>query len=246
MVQPIQKLLSQSQALIKHYFLMKHIVLTGISGNLGKDLAAYFISAGHRVTGIWSPGKLPADKKDSGFEADLRNETDTAGCIRRIRDTFGPIDIVLAVAGGFESGTLNETNLESVKKMIALNFDTAWNVVRPVLELMKKDSVRGRIVLIGARPAFDPERGKSMVAYALSKSLLNDFAAIVNADSGSSGIVCSVLAPGTIDTPSNRAWAGDSDTSSWVTTDEIARAIEFLTGPEGDKLRTPVLKLYGD
>jgi NAD(P)-dependent dehydrogenase (short-subunit alcohol dehydrogenase family) len=225
---------------------MKHIVITGIGGNLGKDLSAYFTTAGHRVTGIWSPGKLPADKKELGYEADLRDETDTADCIRRIRDTFGPIDVVIAVAGGFESGSLDETRLESIKKMIALNFDTAWNVVRPVLELMKKDSVRGRIVLISARAAFEPERAKGMVSYALSKSLLNDFAAIVNADSGSSGIVCSVIAPGTIDTPPNRAWAGDSDTSSWVTTVEIARSIEFLTGPDGDKLRAPVLKLYGD
>ncbi|MFZ9981191.1 MAG: SDR family NAD(P)-dependent oxidoreductase [Cyclobacteriaceae bacterium] len=225
---------------------MKHVVISGIGGNLGKDLEAYFVNAGYRVTGIWSPGKKPDDKKEFGFEADLRDESSAATCIQLIRDKVGPIDVVLAVAGGFESGTLDETNLESVKKMIALNFDTAWNLVRPVLKLMKKDFVPGRIVLIGARPAFEPERAKNMVAYALSKSLLNDFASIVNADSGSSGIVCSVIVPGTIDTPQNRSWAGDSDTSSWVTTTEIARAIEYLASPEGSKLRAPVLKLYGD
>lgn len=224
---------------------MKHILITGIGGNLGKDVADYFTSAGHLVTGIWSPGKVPDEKKHSGFEADLRDESAAADCIRRIREQHGPIDVLLALAGGFDSGTLDQTDLEKVKRMITLNFDTAWNVVRPVVGLMKKDAVQGRIVLTGARPAFEPDRGKSMIAYALSKSLLNEFAAMVNADAGPSGIVCSVVVPGTIDTPANRAWAGDSDTSSWVTTAEIAHAIDYLIGSDGAKLSAPVLKLYG-
>jgi NAD(P)-dependent dehydrogenase (short-subunit alcohol dehydrogenase family) len=224
---------------------MKHIVITGIGGNLGKDVADYFLSAGHRVTGIWSPGKLPSEKKDSGFEADLRDETASAECISRIRSMYGPVDVLLALAGGFDAGTFEQTDLEKLKRMITLNFDTAWNVVRPVTAQMKKDGIPGRIVLTGARPAFEPDRAKSMVAYALSKSMLNELAAVINADAGSSGIVCSVIAPGTIDTPANRAWAGDSDTSSWVTPIEIARALDYLTGPDGNKLREPVLKLYG-
>lgn len=225
---------------------MKKIIVTGAGGNLGKFTVDYFKSKGQQVTGIWSPGKRPAELLNEDFEVDLKNESATRFCIDQVIQKNNKVDVLLAIAGGFESGSLEECSLEEIKRMINLNFDTAWNVVQPVVQQMKKQSNGGRIILIGARPAFEPEQGRAMVAYALSKSLLNELAALVNASVANNKIICSVVVPGTIDTPANRAWAGEADTSSWVTLEELAKTFEFLIGADSSKLRNPVLRMYGD
>ncbi|MFZ9503774.1 MAG: SDR family NAD(P)-dependent oxidoreductase [Cyclobacteriaceae bacterium] len=225
---------------------MATIIVTGAGGNLGKTVTSYFRSQGHRVIGIWSPGKRPSENSQTDVEADLRDENATASCIESIQKQNGKIDVLLALAGGFDAGSIEETSLEVVKRMIALNFDTSWNVVKPVLSQMKKQTSPGRIVLIGARPAYEPERAKSMVAYALSKSMITELAKVVNASAKPHDIVCSVVVPGTIDTPQNREFAGNADTTTWVTPLEICRSIEYLISSEGTKLREPILRLYGN
>ena len=225
---------------------MATIIVTGAGGNLGKTVTNYFRSQGHRVIGMWSPGKRPSENSQTDVEVDLRDENATAACIESIQKQNGKIDVLLALAGGFDAGSIEDTSLEMVKRMITLNFDTTWNVAKPVLVQMKKQATPGRIVLIGARPAFEPERTKSMVAYALSKSMITELAKIVNASAKPYDIVCSVVVPGTIDTPQNREYAGNADTSSWVTPLEICRSIDYLISSEGAKLREPILRLYGD
>lgn len=224
----------------------KHIVITGVSGNLGKAAASYFSSRGYSVTGIWSPGKRPVEKKEFDFEVDLTDETATAACIDQIIAKAGHIDALLSLAGGFEAGTIEETSLDAIRRMMKVNFETVWNTVRPVFSKMKSQSVPGRMVLVGARPAFEADRGKGAVAYALSKSALHELAALINASAAPQDIVCSVIVPGTIDTPQNRAWAGDMDISSWVTTEELVKGMEFLISAEAGKLREPILRFYGD
>ena len=224
----------------------KHIVITGVSGNLGKAAASYFSSIGFKVTGIWSNGKRPLEKKEFDFEVDLTDEASTALCINQIIDKAGHIDVLLSMAGGFEAGALEETSLDMVRRMMKINFETVWNTVKPVFSSMKSQSAPGRIVLVGARPAFDPDKGKEAVAYALSKSVLNELAALINASAAPHDIVCSIIVPGTIDTPQNRSWAGNMDISSWVTTEELVKGIEFLISPQAGKLREPVLRFYGD
>lgn len=224
----------------------QHVVITGIGGNLGQSVNSTLIARGHHVTGIWSPGKRPKEKEEDDFEIDLTNESATSACIDQILSKKGNIDSLIACAGGFESGNFEGTSLDSVKNMLRLNFETAWNVVRPVFLKMKQTNSPGRIVLIGARPAFEPVRGKETIAYALSKSALNELVKLINASASPNDIVCSLVVPGTIDTPQNRLWAGDSDTSSWVKPEDLAKGIEYLIGPEAGKLREPVLQFYGD
>lgn len=225
---------------------MATIIVTGAGGNLGKAVTEHFRSLGHRVIGTWSPGKRPMELAHSDIEVDLRNEDQTADAINKVVLNHGRIDVLLALAGGFEAGTIEETSLEALKRMQALNFDTVWNVAKPVLTQMKKQTTPGRMVLIGARPAFESERAKNMVAYALSKAMITELSRIINASAKPHDVVCSLLVPGTIDTPQNRAFAGGADTSSWVTTDELCRSIEYLISTEAAKLREPILRLYGD
>src|SRR6187549_241414 len=153
----------------------KLVFITGASGNLGKAAVEKFIAEGYKVVATVSPGK------DLGFEvagdvetveADLTNEKNAEALVQKIIDKRSSIDAALLLVGGFAAGGIKEADGASLKKMYALNFETAYYTARPVFLQMLKQTTGGRIVLVGARPALKAQDGKKFMAYALSKSLL--------------------------------------------------------------------------
>ncbi|HEX8061122.1 MAG TPA: hypothetical protein VF473_09320, partial [Cyclobacteriaceae bacterium] len=79
----------------------------------------------------------------------------------------------------------------------------------------------------------------------LSKFLLTKFAELLNAEGNPKNVVCSVIAPSTIDTEMNRKSMPKADFSKWVKPGDIAESIFFLVGEKGSILREPVFKVYG-
>ena len=132
-----------------------------------------------------------------------------------------------------------------MRKMFSLNFETAYHVARPVFLHMQQEAIPGRIILVGARPALLAGAGKDMLAYGLSKSLLFKLAEYLNAEGKAKNIVTSVIVPSTIDTPTNRKEMPQADFSAWVTAEEIAETMAFITSAKGSTLREPVFKIYG-
>ena len=104
----------------------------------------------------------------------------------------------------------------------------------------------GRIVFIGSRPALSASEGKNTIAYALSKSLVFKLSELLNAEASGKDVVTSVVVPGTIDTPANRASNTTANFSEWVTPEEIVDAIVYLTSAEAKAIREPILKLYSN
>jgi NAD(P)-dependent dehydrogenase (short-subunit alcohol dehydrogenase family) len=224
----------------------KKVLITGATGNLGTSVVDQFKNDGYRVAVTVTPGK----KSSAGFsdvlvlEADLTNERQSAEVVQEVIQEFKSIDAALLLVGGFAAGKIEDSDGALLKKMFALNFETAYNIARPVFLQMKKQQ-RGRIVLVGARPALQAKDGKNFMAYALSKSLLFKLAEFLNEDGSASDVVTSVLVPSTIDTPTNRAAMPKANFADWVSPDEIANALAFLCSDHGHALRQPVLKMYG-
>jgi NAD(P)-dependent dehydrogenase (short-subunit alcohol dehydrogenase family) len=129
--------------------------------------------------------------------------------------------------------------------MFAINFETAYYVARPVYNQMLARG-KGRIVLMGARPALAPVEGKTSVAYALSKSLLFQLAEILNADAKGKNVVTHVVVPSTIDTPNNRKWIPNADFDSWVKPEQLAEIFNLICSDAGTPLRYPVWKVYNN
>ena len=224
----------------------KTILITGASGNLGKVSVEKFISEGYNVVATVSPGKgLGFEANAKTYEADLINENGTQEVIAKIISDHKKIDAALLLVGGFAMGGIKETDGASLKKMFSLNFETAFNVARPVFLHMQKESIAGRIILVGARPALIPSAGKGLVAYGLSKSLLFKLAEYLNAEGSAQNIVTSVIVPSTIDTPENRKGMPNADFAAWVTPEAIAETMSFIVSSKSSPLRDPVFKLYG-
>lgn len=226
---------------------MRHVLVTGASGNLGKSVINRFLDRGDRVSGIVIPGDEIPMNFDSQyferFEADLGNEEQADKAVQSILEKHGDVHIAVLTAGGFANGGIKESSSANLLQQYKLNFETAYHVARPVfLKMMEKG--RGRIFLVGSRPGLDMRSSKGMVAYGLSKSLIFRLAELMNEEARGTDVVVTVIAPSTIDTPQNRKSMPDADYSKWVDPDEIAHIIHFYTTPDTNSVREPVLKIY--
>jgi NAD(P)-dependent dehydrogenase (short-subunit alcohol dehydrogenase family) len=226
---------------------MKHILVTGASGNLGKAVINRFLDAGDRVSGIVIPGdKIPLEFNSElfgRFEADLGNEVLAGQTVQDILVKHGDIDVAVLTAGGFAMGNIKETSSADILGQYKLNFETAYHVARPVfLNMMGKG--KGRIFLVGSKPGIDMRNSKGMTAYGLTKSLLFRLAELLNEEAKGTDVVVAVIVPSTIDTPQNRASMPDADHSKWMDPGAMADIIHFYTTNAADGLRDPILKMF--
>jgi NAD(P)-dependent dehydrogenase (short-subunit alcohol dehydrogenase family) len=225
---------------------MKTIIITGASGNLGKTTVEKFLAAGHRVLAFTSPSKPSQFNNNPQLETyalDLTDENAVTDTLTKILAQHPVIDGALLLAGAYGGGSLKDTDSATLRKMMTINFDTAYFIARPLHLHMQKQDNGGRIVLVGSRTALRAADAKGSLAYALSKSLLFNFAEYLNAEGAKLNVVTSVIAPSTIDTPDNRKAMPNADFSNWVSTDEIAETLLFIVN--STSLREPVFKIYG-
>ncbi|MEQ9414648.1 MAG: SDR family NAD(P)-dependent oxidoreductase, partial [Cyclobacteriaceae bacterium] len=207
-----------------------------------------FQKKAYHVIAILSPGKkLPyaTPSAVSVYNADLINESNTQDVLTQVIDDHQTIDTALFLVGGFAMGTIDNTNGESIKKMISLNFETAYYSARVIFGHMAGQKNGGRIVFVGARPSLDAKAGKGVLAYALSKTLIFKLAELLNEEGKDKNVISSVFVPSIIDTPDNRKAMPNANTDQWVTPEEIAEIIEFATSEKGSVLREPIIKVYG-
>ncbi|KAA9347183.1 SDR family NAD(P)-dependent oxidoreductase [Larkinella humicola] len=225
---------------------MSTVLLTGGAGGLGRSITQQLLKSGHTVIATLEPGGHTLDAQSNlvTHELDL---TDEAGCralVQKVVAEHGGIDATILLVGGFAMGSITDTDFAAIDHLFRLNFQTTYQVARPVFEQMSQQAQGGRFVLIGARPALVPSAGKSMVAYALSKSLVIQLSEILNAAGKDKNIISTVLVPSTIDTPTNRKAMPDADPANWVKPEDIAELIDFVTFGAGQMLRESVLKVY--
>jgi NAD(P)-dependent dehydrogenase (short-subunit alcohol dehydrogenase family) len=228
---------------------MKTVIITGANGNLGRAVTKEFLDKNYRVLATVS-----SDNAKSDFQAhpnlvvavvNLTHEKETNDFIRNSIGKYQVIDAALLLVGGFAQGDLAAASGEDIHQQIALNFETAYYVTRPLFTHLMENK-KGRIVLIGARPALNPAQGKDLIAYSLSKSLLFKLAELLNEAAKGVNVSVSVVVPSTLDTPLNRRSMPDANPDNWVTPLEIAEILEFLVSDKSKSLKETVLKIYNN
>ena len=228
---------------------MKVAIVTGASGNMGQAVVKKFIDEGYFVVGTIIPNDsvamdFPSDKFEK-VVVDLMNEDDSQKFIDTIIEKHESVDAAVLTVGGFAMGKIAESKTTDISKQYKLNFETAYNVARPVfVQMMKQNS--GRIFIIGSKPGLDAKNGKGMVAYGLAKSLVFRLAELMNDEAKGKNVVISVVVPSTIDTPPNRKSLPDSNFDNWVKPEAIADIIYWHCTNEASALREPVLKIYNN
>jgi NAD(P)-dependent dehydrogenase (short-subunit alcohol dehydrogenase family) len=227
----------------------KTIIVTGASGNMGQAVIKKFLFEGYNVLGTIIPNDpAPFDLNDPKLKkvtVDLMDETASEKFVQDVIAEYGSVEAVVLTVGGFATGSIADTRTADIYKQYKLNFETAYNVARPVfVQMIKQGS--GRIFLIGSKPGLSSIEGKGMVAYGLGKSLLFRLAELMNDEARGTNVVTSVLVPGTIDTPQNRKAMPKAKFENWVKPEAIADALYFYCTDAASVLREPLIKLYNN
>lgn len=81
----------------------------------------------------------------------------------------------------------------------------------------------GILVLTGAKAALNPTPG--MIGYGLSKAAIHQLTKSLADSNGGlpSGAQAYAILPITLDTPMNRKWMPEADTSTWTSLDYVAK-----------------------
>ena len=205
-----------------------------------------------KITACWQLLRMKAKKQTIQSHqnldvsaVNLTDEKEANEFVQRSIQKYGTIDGALLLVGGFAMGEVAVTSGDDIHKQIALNFETAYYVTRPLFEHLMKNK-RGSIVFIGARPALNPAQGKGLIAYGLSKSLLFKLAEFLNEAAKGLNVSISVVVPSTLDTALNRKSMPDVNPENWVKPSEIAETLEFLISDKSNSLRETVLKMYNN
>jgi NAD(P)-dependent dehydrogenase (short-subunit alcohol dehydrogenase family) len=228
---------------------MGTVIITGANGNLGTVVTKHFLEKGYRVVATVIDATAKKDLVEhENLQTEivnLTNEEETSSFVQMILDSHKKVDAVLMLVGGFAMGDIFHTSTGDIKKQIALNFETAYNLTRPLFQHMFKNG-DGRLVYIGARPALNPGAGKNLLAYALGKSLLFRLAEMLNEESKGKNVTATVIVPSTIDTAANRKAMPDVNPEDWVKPEQLADILEFVISEKSSTLRETLLKVYNN
>jgi NADP-dependent 3-hydroxy acid dehydrogenase YdfG len=222
---------------------MKTILITGAAGNLGKSVVEQLHKNGYSILAtVGFEHELALFSHLPNVKSSLLNVLDTSN-VNEFLEENTDIHTAVLLVGGYAGGSIHQADLAQIEKMFQLNFVSAFNIVKPLLANFEENG-GGQFIFIGARPSLNPEEGKNVFAYSLTKSLIFKMAELVNAEGKNKGISASVIVPSIIDTALNRNSMPEADFSKWVTPEAIAKTIDFVLSDEGKMLSEPIMKIY--
>ena len=227
---------------------MKTAFITGASGGLGTIVTDRFLHAGWKVYAVAhsAPAKQKLEAQLENFHAQLSitiADLTRSEAVQAVCQNLAPLDAVVHLVGGFVGGASIEEVAESdFVRMWELNVKTTFLVIRATFPLLKANG-GGAITTIGSKFVLHPAAGTS--AYASAKAALAHLTQTVAEEGRPFGIRANCILPSIIRTPANLSWASESESQKWITPEEIAEAILFLSSDAGKGINGALIPMYG-
>ena len=220
-------------------------IVTGANGGLGTEVTKALLGAGATVAGI-ARSIAAGEAHDNRFypvSANLTDPEEVRERIARLAEQFGKIDILVHVMGGFAGGSsVAETDDATWRKMMDLNLNAAFYVLRAVVPVMRR-AEHGRIIAIGSRQAVQP--AANVGAYSASKAALVSLVQTVALENKDKGVRANVILPGTMDTAANRQAMPKAKFEKWVKPAHVAELVVMLAGDAGGEISGAAIPVYG-
>ncbi|MFQ3631732.1 SDR family NAD(P)-dependent oxidoreductase [Roseiflexus sp.] len=231
----------------------KIAIVTGGGGALGSAVVQALLDAGATV---WVP-YLAADDLDrlrqrltpptsatlDGAPLDLTDEAAVQQAYSQVAGTYGGIDILVNVAGGFAGGEpVHRTPWALWQQQLDINLKTAViSSAAAIPHMLARGS--GSIVNVSSRTA--TQSARNVAAYGAAKRAVLQLTEALAAELRDSNITVNAILPSVIDTPANRAADPNADHSRWVAPNAIARVVLFLVGPDARIISGAAIPVYG-
>jgi 3-oxoacyl-[acyl-carrier protein] reductase len=223
----------------------KVALVTGGSRGIGAAIAKRLAADGASVAITYSKGAdaaaavvseiEQAGGKALAIQADAADAEAVKDAVEKTVAAFGGIDVLVNNAGIAIPKKFEETTLEEIDRMFAINVRGTMAASQAALKHMKNG---GRIIMIGSCVG---ERilTPGLTAYSATKGAMKMFTQGLSREVGGRGITVNNVQPGPIDTDLNPA-SGDWATPQKAVTaldrygsvDEVASLVAFVAGPE--------------
>jgi len=212
------------------------VVITGALGGLGRRVCAVAEAQGARVLRL----DIARDESlTNSYAVDLTNADATFELIQ----SLGPFDGLINLAGGFAMGTESwDSSEDQWDLMFSLNVSTMRNAVKAAVPVLLERQ-GGSIVNVGA---YGAREGQGLMgAYCASKSVVMRLTETLAEELKTKGINVNAVLPTVIDTAANRAAMPDAEPADWVSPDDLAAVICFLSSPAARAVNGALIPVRG-
>lgn len=175
----------------------KHVLLTGSTSGIGKQLLHDLLLRGCRVTTLDRKEQHSTDPAWIPLIADVRDAQAVAQALSTVTE---PIDILINNAGVMRRGTVLEQSVEEFDELMDANVRGSWLVLRAALPCLHPSAM---IVQMSSRHGMSLPVNPAL--YGLSKKFIMDMMEVVAKTYPQ--FTVKILCPGPVDTPLARAGA---------------------------------------
>lgn len=227
----------------------QRVLITGAAGALGRSVVTRFLDAGERVLAVDADesslgeltGLAPSDRL-SVRRVDLTSTEEVEGLFEDAERASGVPRAVVHLVGGFRWGRIADLSDRDWSYLLKLNLDTTFRVFREAARRFEKAG-GGAIVAVAAPAGLLGEAGVG--AYAATKAGVLRLVESLAQELAQYGGRANAVLPGTMDTPANRAAMPGTDPGKWVSTDEVAAVIHYLTTPASAAVNGAAVRVPG-
>lgn len=241
----------------------KVALVTGSSRGIGAAIARLFAHEGAKVAvhgrDAAALSAVRSDIENSGgtathVVADITKFTEIEAMRRKIEQELGPIDILVANAGGSFTmpGPIEETSEAGWHASLDGNLTATFLTIKSILPGMKERKV-GNIITISSAAGRRPHP-QSPIPYSAAKAGIQILTQDVATQAGPYGIRANCIAPEAILTESNRQRIPEAQQNALVdvhpikrlgTPEDVARAALFLASADAAWITGVILDLAG-
>ena len=211
----------------------KNCLIVGASGGIGNEITKKIAEQNYNLFLIGKNKKkllkLKKEIKKEGItveieSVDLTNEKQIDKSIKKIRKTFGKIDILINTSGLFLIKSIDKTTIEEFEESFKINVRAPFIFSKEFSKDMKK-SKWGRIVNIGSSSAYNGF--KNSTAYCSSKHALLGFSRALFSELKENNIRVYSISPGSTQTKMGKL-SKDQKFETFLKPKEIAEYVEFV------------------
>jgi 3-oxoacyl-[acyl-carrier protein] reductase len=172
-------------------------LVTGGANGIGKAIVERFLAEGARVGVVDREPLLDSEGAVTGFRFDLAETEALEGLLEAVEGQLGPVDVLVNDAGVFEPALAVELELESYRRVLAVNLDAPVLLARAAARGMSERGY-GRIVNVtSVHGEVGEERSLS---YDVAKAGLNQATRTLAIELGRHGVLVNAVAPGFVAT----------------------------------------------